>query len=364
MAFEGANPDQLDSLADQFNSTAQRLEDIRANVTRRLGYSSWKGPAADRFRHQWTTSARSIDATASALRQAQKILHDNANQQRSASGEGTAASGGGLGGLFGQLLHDAENIVRAEVKAAHDVVSAVAHGAEAVVAAEVKFAKDAWDTEVKGFHELGQVISKDWDDFVKSPVFDDIMVGLRVVAAVAPFIAVVCPAFAVVAVVANVLILAGDAAKMANTGHWDLAALGVDAAGVALSGVGLSAVGVGGAALKTAVSQAGEMSAFTKGGAEAISAGNMGAKAIFATKTVGGALDIADHAGKMSTDLSNQDYGAAALDGVGMVSGAIGYSGVRVNGELNQAGLEMDGALATTDADLAHDHSAENGDKK
>lgn len=96
MAVHGADADQLRTAATQFSKGASALESSAKTLHSLIGTTTqWRGPDADRFRSQWSsTSARTITAAVNALREAADILRRNATEQEKAS----AASGGSLGG--------------------------------------------------------------------------------------------------------------------------------------------------------------------------------------------------------------------------------------------------------------------------
>ena len=52
----GGDLEQLGVLEQQFRADAEAVADLRARVTSVLAGTAWTGPAADRFRHEWTTS--------------------------------------------------------------------------------------------------------------------------------------------------------------------------------------------------------------------------------------------------------------------------------------------------------------------
>jgi uncharacterized protein YukE len=353
MAFEGADPEQLDSLADQFHLTAQRLEDIRATLTRRLGYSSWRGPAADRFRHQWTTSARSIDLTAQALREAQKQLAANADQQRQASG---VAGSAGSGSLLGGVVRAAEHAIDGERRTVHDVTGLfgkVLHGAERGVGAELRFTgtvfHEARTLAERAVHADAQLARQ----IISSQEFKDVLEAAQVVSAVAPFVAVIFPPLApvalTVAAVASVAVLAGDAMQMANTGKWDPYKLAQDGLTAGLSGVGA------GAALHLAapvVSGAHDMNLLTRATEDLRS----GQRAVAAVRTVQSTLSVGHGAVTVTQDLHNHDYRQAGLDSVEMVAGVSGMNGAGHQGHIVQNLIDPSVQAEATAVGMAEDH--------
>lgn len=106
MAVQGADAGQLRSIATQLNKGASALESSAKTLHSLIGTTTqWRGPDADRFRSQWSSSSvRSIATAVDALRQAADTLRRNANEQETAS----AADGGGSdGGGVGQPTHTA-----------------------------------------------------------------------------------------------------------------------------------------------------------------------------------------------------------------------------------------------------------------
>jgi hypothetical protein len=99
----GADPDDLDDLAIAFDGFARRLHDSCSSISGRVHENPWRGPRADLFRHEWDRQFwPTIHAIIGALDNVQKILHDNANQQRQASGE--AAKNYDQGNFFAKLF--------------------------------------------------------------------------------------------------------------------------------------------------------------------------------------------------------------------------------------------------------------------
>lgn len=85
--MEGADPDELDGLAQRFRVFAVRLDSSRASLSSHVHNSPWSGPAADGFRHDWDGHHGPVlSAVARCLGQAADTLAANANQQRQASG--------------------------------------------------------------------------------------------------------------------------------------------------------------------------------------------------------------------------------------------------------------------------------------
>ena len=94
MALVGANADQLDQLAGQLESEAHALEQLHRALGRQLHTTPWRGASADRFRQRWTTvHAGQVTQAAEFLRTGSRSLHENARQQRDASGDVGGSSG-------------------------------------------------------------------------------------------------------------------------------------------------------------------------------------------------------------------------------------------------------------------------------
>jgi uncharacterized protein YukE len=93
MSFEGMDVDQLQSLAKQIDSDAQKLYNLVTNLTDVLGGLTllWQGPVAATFEQDWQSKNRPALLTAyNTLTTLHTHLVNNINQQTSAS----AAEGG------------------------------------------------------------------------------------------------------------------------------------------------------------------------------------------------------------------------------------------------------------------------------
>ncbi len=51
----GAQIEQLQSLEKTFNTQAGNVESMTSGITNQLGSTQWEGPAADRFRNEWSS---------------------------------------------------------------------------------------------------------------------------------------------------------------------------------------------------------------------------------------------------------------------------------------------------------------------
>jgi uncharacterized protein YukE len=92
----GADPEELDALAQRFRVLAGRLDSSRASLGSQIHNSPWAGPAAEGFRHDWDGHhSRVLTAVARSLGQAADSLARNADEQRQASG--SAFTGGNRG---------------------------------------------------------------------------------------------------------------------------------------------------------------------------------------------------------------------------------------------------------------------------
>lgn len=97
----GADPEELDALAQRFRVLAGRLDSSRASLGSQIHNSPWAGPAAQGFRHDWDGHhSRVLTSVARSLGQAADSLVRNANEQRQASG--LASAGGSAGATTAQ----------------------------------------------------------------------------------------------------------------------------------------------------------------------------------------------------------------------------------------------------------------------
>lgn len=100
----GADVAQLRQLATQFERSAAQLDADRMSVGNAIQVSSWIGPVAVRFRHEWDSShSRRVHDAALRLREAASALRRNADDQdkTSAADGRSGSSAGGRGGGSG-----------------------------------------------------------------------------------------------------------------------------------------------------------------------------------------------------------------------------------------------------------------------
>lgn len=89
----GADADELERLAAMIANGADLLDGRRSTLSSHVNHAPWKGPEADRFRHDWNaTHARSLVHATAFLRDAAIQLATNARQQREASSPGMTSS--------------------------------------------------------------------------------------------------------------------------------------------------------------------------------------------------------------------------------------------------------------------------------
>ena len=98
--FYGADVDKLRALAKQFDSAAERLEQVSSTLTSSVNQTqAWQGPDAAGFRSDWNgTHTAQLRSAVSALRTGSSDLAKNAEEQNTAS---TDVGGGGSGGGSG-----------------------------------------------------------------------------------------------------------------------------------------------------------------------------------------------------------------------------------------------------------------------
>jgi hypothetical protein len=262
----GADPDDLDSLAIAFEGFSRRLHDSCSSISGSVHHNPWRGQRADHFRHEWDRHFwPMVNSIITALDDVTKLLHDNANQQRQASGE--AVKDYSRGSFFGNLFKQAE----------------------------------------KAIDEAGHAVR----EVVASKEFAQVLGGLQVVSTVTGMLSLIpgLQGLAVVSVAASAVVLLGHAAQMANSGDWNYAKLAED--GLA---VGLGAAS--GGALGRTVEKAAELNLVRHGG-EAFSSLTNAEKAL----TVVRAVHLGVHEGNTTynvvTDVAHGEFGQAAVEAMG-----------------------------------------------
>ena len=84
----GADPDQLNTVAQRISSRADDYDNAGEDINYWLRRMDWHGPQADAFRSLYDSRMRpQLQAVATALREAASVLRANAAQQQAASGE-------------------------------------------------------------------------------------------------------------------------------------------------------------------------------------------------------------------------------------------------------------------------------------
>ena len=64
----GGDLEQLQMLEQQFRNDSQAVSELRSRITSVLASTAWTGPAADRFRQEWSGSfSASLGSLAGAL---------------------------------------------------------------------------------------------------------------------------------------------------------------------------------------------------------------------------------------------------------------------------------------------------------
>jgi hypothetical protein len=273
IGLAGADPNDLDDLAIAFDGFSRRLHDSCSSIAGRVHENPWRGPRADLFRHEWDRQFwPTIHAIIAALENVQKVLRENANQQRQASGE--AAKNYDHGNFFGNLFKEAEKKVDA---ARHDL------------------------------HEI-----------IASDEFTQALGLLQGVSTVAGVFAMVpgLEGLAVVSVAASTLVFAGHAAQMANSGKWNFGKLAEDGLGAGLGAVG-------GGAFGKVMKDAAELNLVKEGGRSFRTLSK--AEQAF---TVVRAVKVGIHDGNTTahvvTDVAQGKYSQAAIDSMGYASGPLG----------------------------------------
>lgn len=107
MAMEGADVAQLRTLAAQLAKSAERLDTVARTLHSLVNSTTqWRGADAQRFRSEWNeASAHALSNATSALRDAEKTLRRNADEQENASSGKSA----GAAEMFKRLENDQKN---------------------------------------------------------------------------------------------------------------------------------------------------------------------------------------------------------------------------------------------------------------
>lgn len=88
--FLGMDPDEVKSLATQFNNAASQINTIVHTITSVLSSTNWQGPDQQQFSSDWnSTHVANLRTVAQVLEQEQQYLLTKIQQQEQAS----AASG-------------------------------------------------------------------------------------------------------------------------------------------------------------------------------------------------------------------------------------------------------------------------------
>ncbi|MGO4131664.1 WXG100 family type VII secretion target [Janibacter sp. RAF20_2_2] len=106
----GADVEQLDDIAVGLRRQSERLSEVggRGAVLLEVLRAKWEGPDFEEFARSWRSAHRAIDAAEGSLRGASRLLAEESDAQRGASGVpsgggsgGSGGSGGGGGGAVG-----------------------------------------------------------------------------------------------------------------------------------------------------------------------------------------------------------------------------------------------------------------------
>src|SRR5690606_1666610 len=102
MGFYGADIGELRRLAQSLTTATGALESTRRALDTTVSGARWAGPDGDELRGRWTTElGPALTAAAATLRDAADAVRRNADQQESASTDGTGGPGGGPGSAGG-----------------------------------------------------------------------------------------------------------------------------------------------------------------------------------------------------------------------------------------------------------------------
>jgi WXG100 family type VII secretion target len=82
------NPEEIDGVAAQFNAKAGELDRVKGELESQVNSTSgnWKGSDAETFRNNWPTFRTQLINIANALRDVERALRAQAEQQRETSG--------------------------------------------------------------------------------------------------------------------------------------------------------------------------------------------------------------------------------------------------------------------------------------
>ncbi|TFD32235.1 WXG100 family type VII secretion target [Cryobacterium cryoconiti] len=84
--FIGQVPEEVDALAQDFETKASDIENLISALKARLGGTTWVGTDRSRFEGDWDGQlSSSLRSVSSALRDAAMTARGNAEQQRTAS---------------------------------------------------------------------------------------------------------------------------------------------------------------------------------------------------------------------------------------------------------------------------------------
>ncbi|MCR1982303.1 hypothetical protein NSA53_08650 [Cellulosimicrobium cellulans] len=99
MGFYGADIGELRRLAQSLTTASESLETTRGGLQSTVSGARWAGPDGDELRGRWTSElGPALAAAAATLRDAADKVRTNADQQESASSDGTGGGGSGPGG--------------------------------------------------------------------------------------------------------------------------------------------------------------------------------------------------------------------------------------------------------------------------
>lgn len=104
--MEGADVAQLRTLASQLTKGAEQLDSASKGLHSLVNSMQWRGADAQRFRSEWNgASVHALSRAASALRDAEKVIRRNADEQENASSGKSA----GAAEMFRRLRNNQKN---------------------------------------------------------------------------------------------------------------------------------------------------------------------------------------------------------------------------------------------------------------